>query len=642
MSIAYIVPEKIEISFPPDPGVKKIWRKPTFIEDSLIKDVEKIIDETETLNIHKYSRYWNEHSQDLAIIINNLSVKEKKDEGGPLPYIQKKEEKSWFTIKSRENQNSTAVFSELLENSISENTTSQILHYPINADGKTLQVKSSPKTESKTGKDYKMIQVRFYPTENEEDILLRESKYHRWYYNACKNIFDVEEHMKIIEKSKELKINYIETNKLLKNKKLTKEQIKEIKENLLKIKVKQKENNPKVNWTNLRDELRKYKYTEELEDGKRNCQFVYDKSFKKFPVPFWNDTPKAYSRTIRGAIFNFTANLNSAISNFCNGKIKTFDLSYKTSKDNNEYIHYEDGNFPSFIKQLEGNYCYRKKAKIKIGPHKRRTTISIEELFEMHNTVGCSIIKDKQTNQWSIYIPVERDWFPPSDHRIENQDNVTENGEAIALDPGMRKFQTGFTTEGETLLFGDRAFKRITPLFYKISKLDSKLAKNRKALKDEALPREDILINEEKEEITQNKYKLWSKIKNLIKEMHWKTANYLVKNFQYIFLGDIKIRSCVRKTNAGNEPPAIVKRILNQFCFFQFKQKLEYKCENLGCKLILVNEALTTKSCSSCGNISETVKKSELYCCSKCKVEIDRDENSAKNILIKSMTAIQT
>ena len=73
--------------------------------------------------------------------------------------------------------------------------------------------------------------------------------------------------------------------------------------------------------------------------------------------------------------------------------------------------------------------------------------------------------------------------------------------------------------------------------------------------------KEVILTQKELEEIIEGKQILWTRIKNLIREMHWKSIIYLVSHYEYIFLGDIRIKDCIKK-KAGKELPTIIKRIL--------------------------------------------------------------------------------
>ena len=50
----------------------------------------------------------------------------------------------------------------------------------------------------------------------------------------------------------------------------------------------------------------------------------------------------------------------------------------------------------------------------------------------------------------------------------------------------------------------------------------------------------------------------------------------------------------------------------------------------------------SSKTCSSCGNIKETLKLSErIYHCECCELEIDRDYNASINILRKGLEILK-
>ena len=58
-------------------------------------------------------------------------------------------------------------------------------------------------------------------------------------------------------------------------------------------------------------------------------------------------------------------------------------------------------------------------------------------------------------------------------------------------------------------------------------------------------------------------------------------------------------------------------------------------CENQTCKLYEVNEAYTSKTCSKCGYIDNSLGSKDVYNCPKCKLKISRDYNGAVNILLR-------
>ncbi len=73
----------------------------------------------------------------------------------------------------------------------------------------------------------------------------------------------------------------------------------------------------------------------------------------------------------------------------------------------------------------------------------------------------------------------------------------------------------------------------------------------------------------------------------------------------------------------------------SQFMFF-----LSYKAESAGRILVRVNPKNTTQRCSVCGKLSkEHLDLSvRIFKCSYCGIELDRDYNAARNVIIKALS----
>jgi IS605 OrfB family transposase len=179
------------------------------------------------------------------------------------------------------------------------------------------------------------------------------------------------------------------------------------------------------------------------------------------------------------------------------------------------------------------------------------------------------------------------------------------------VDPGVKTFMTTYGSSGIAEYCNNRP-ELLKKLHEKIEKI-SKNYKNQKNTKRKLR-------------------KLEKKRSNLIDELHWKTINNLLKDNDCIFYGDIKSHNIVK----GGKNKKLNKD-MNDLKFYKFKQRLEYKADVQGKLVITVHESNTTKTCSSCGNMKE-VGLSRVYNCDNCKIKIDRDINSAKNMLIKGIT----
>ena len=78
---------------------------------------------------------------------------------------------------------------------------------------------------------------------------------------------------------------------------------------------------------------------------------------------------------------------------------------------------------------------------------------------------------------------------------------------------------------------------------------------------------------------------------------------------------------------------------------FQFRQFLLYKIrEYLWCQVIVYTEeyTCTSKTCGCCGHIHRKLGGSKVFRCPSCAAELDRDINSARNILLRYLTLLHS
>ena len=352
----------------------------------------------------------------------------------------------------------------------------------------------------------------------------------------------------------------------------------------------------KVSNQKLRDIIKKYKL--ETENGKKTYQF--DENNKKDPVPEWyNDT--IHTRIPRGAYHNFTSNIKSAISNYQNGHIKKFDLGYKTKKDKNYFLSFEDKSFPLIFKKLKGIYKHGRKR------------ITYEEILKKTDVRGIKIHFNRTLNRYTLLYPVEVTWKP-----ITSENQTGKRNPFISLDTGVRTFQTGYSND-HIVEIGKECWRKLYSYLLEIDKCNSILDKyghKRKWKRRKAL--------------------LYNKIQNLKNELHWKSCSYLVKNYENILLPEFAIMSMVK-----GKLPKKIKRLLYLFSYYKFKEKLEFKGKQYSSNIVIVDESYTSKTCTNCGNLHKTLGSNKIYKCEKCDIVIDRDVNGARNILLKNHKLIK-
>ena len=78
---------------------------------------------------------------------------------------------------------------------------------------------------------------------------------------------------------------------------------------------------------------------------------------------------------------------------------------------------------------------------------------------------------------------------------------------------------------------------------------------------------------------------------------------------------------------------ALHRSVYNDWGLYQFVQMLTYKCLLAGKELVTLDERDTSKTCSGCGHLQAMPLQKRTYRCGACSLVMDRDENSAVNIL---------
>jgi putative transposase len=181
-----------------------------------------------------------------------------------------------------------------------------------------------------------------------------------------------------------------------------------------------------------------------------------------------------------------------------------------------------------------------------------------------------------QYNEWFLSVP----------QKIET--SVAENqGRVVALDPGVRTFQT-FYSEFAAGQIGYDDFGRIARLCHHLDDLISRTSKAKSKVK-RSMKRAQARIRK--------------KIKNLIKEIHFKTARFLVDNFDVVLLPTFETSQMASKS--GRKLRSKTVRTMLTWAHYQFKVRLKNKALEFGKKVIDVCEAYTSKTVSWTGELKK-------------------------------------
>ena len=200
---------------------------------------------------------------------------------------------------------------------------------------------------------------------------------------------------------------------------------------------------------------------------------------------------------------------------------------------------------------------------------------------------------------------------------INDCKKVSENqrDDVIALDPGVRTFQTFYSQEMAGK-FGHNDMQRIYRLCDNLDKNISLMTKVKS--------KQRRLLRRKCDNIR------W-KIHNLIDEVHHKTALFLVKNYKYILIPTFETSNMV--TTLYNK----VARSMLTWSHFRFKKFLKFKAKEYNAIVIEVDESYTSKTCGRCGHIMHNLKGKKVFKCSQCGLRLDRDYNGVRNIYLRTL-----
>jgi putative transposase len=202
----------------------------------------------------------------------------------------------------------------------------------------------------------------------------------------------------------------------------------------------------------------------------------------------------------------------------------------------------------------------------------------------------------------------------------EVQPLQSENqGRVVALDPGVRTFMT-FFSESSCVPIGNDANLRIQKLCFKIDRLVSKMNKSK---------------SDQKRRFRKAADRIRCKVQHLVKELHHKTARFLIDNFDVILLPSFESSQMVGKSRRKIKSKTV--RQMLTLSHYQFKKHLEWKAWEMG-KIVLsdINEAYTSKTVSWTGEVVKIGGARVI----KSKIDgrvMDRDLNGARGIFLRAL-----
>ena len=316
-----------------------------------------------------------------------------------------------------------------------------------------------------------------------------------------------------------------------------------------------------------------------------------------------------YMKPIKEKLYNISGieqNINKTRINkhILDGAIKDACTSYKSALTNLKVknikhfrVRFIKQSKPYKILKIEKGLFSRNKKSFCSSVLGKKIKTTGEDRFKCVKT-DCTLSYNSVNKHFVLFVPI----------KIVN-DTKKVKTKSIGLDPGIRTFMTGYS-EKHTLEIGNNLTDTIKRYLMQIDALNGSYLKQ-------------LNVSKMKRAII----KRYNKISNLVDDLHWKTINHLTNEYQTILIGNLSTKGIV-----CNHISDMTKRIALIMRLYVFKERLKFKCSIKGRNYKLIDEHYTSKMCTFCGNINNELGSSKVYECDKCKTQIGRDVNGARNI----------
>ena len=176
----------------------------------------------------------------------------------------------------------------------------------------------------------------------------------------------------------------------------------------------------------------------------------------------------------------------------------------------------------------------------------------------------------------------------------------------VGIDLGLNHFVA--TSEGE---------------FFDHPKPMKGMAKKRKALAREFSKTKKKSNNRNKARV--RLARVDEQIANTRNDFGWKLCRKLIEKYETIFIENLNVRGMVKNHQLAGA--------ITDVSWSDFTNKLSYKAESAGGKVVKVNPKNTSQKCSGCGKIAKKTLAIRTHKCNNCGLKIDRDINASINIL---------
>ena len=201
----------------------------------------------------------------------------------------------------------------------------------------------------------------------------------------------------------------------------------------------------------------------------------------------------------------------------------------------------------------------------------------------------------------------------------EQEPDAPQSAGVVAFDLGIKTLATGINEQNRVYAIG--GFKGARWYNKQLDKIRSKRDKCKKK------SRRYIHLSQVYKRVSEKKR---NKQRDSLHKASHLISHKLVE--RTVVVGDLSQRQMVTRQHQEKNRHRN-RAVFNEWGCYTFVQMLVYKCLLYGKDLEIISEKYTSQDCHACGNRQTMPLWKRTYHCERCGMKMDRDENSAHNIL---------
>jgi IS605 OrfB family transposase len=320
--------------------------------------------------------------------------------------------------------------------------------------------------------------------------------------------------------------------------------------------------------------------------------------------PKWIEEIEMPSHLIDQSFMEASKNYKTNIKIY-NETGRKFELKKKTKKDKYQTMNIEKVMLNKETKTLFGGIKKNKKSVFK--------NIKLVEDIKRYKICDSSISYNRQLGEYVLNLNYE------TENKISEEE--LKNDKVCGIDVGIKTYLTVYS-EDRVDMIGCNIMERINKVCKEIDIIKSRIETEKKEYK---------LRSEKKRNLRRALHRKIKYLENMRSEMQNKAIKYITANYGRIIIPPFEIQKMVCNYRTK------IARSLYNIGNNKLMEKLKNKSKNIGIELIVRPEYYTSKTCTNCGKIKrELTLKDRVYKCNGCGIEIERDMNGARNILLRN------